>query len=124
MGFPPVVKNAARVRMFGLFLVGIAATVAVANGQTPTSTAKPSPKPAASGAAPTVAEAERFITQAETRLLDLWIKGQRGDWVSENFIPDDTEAIDADANAAIKAATSELARQAKQYEKLSLPPEV
>lgn len=76
------------------------------------------------GAAPAVAEAERFITRAETRLLDLWIKGQRAGWVAENFITDDTEQISADADAAVKAATTELADEAKRYEKLSLPPDV
>ena len=73
---------------------------------------------------PTVAEAERFISQAETRLLDLWIKSGRASWVAENFITDDTEAISADAEAAVKAATADLARQAKRYEKLPLPPDV
>jgi peptidyl-dipeptidase A len=76
------------------------------------------------GSAPTAAEAERFITRAEARLRDLWIKGQRASWVQENFITDDTEQISADADAAVKAATTELAEEAKKYEKLSLPPDV
>ena len=71
-----------------------------------------------------MAEAERFISQAETRLLDLWVKSGRASWVSENFITDDTEAMSADADAAVKAATAELAREAKRYEKLPLPPDV
>jgi peptidyl-dipeptidase A len=118
----PVVLKASRLGMFSLFLVVLAAMSPIANAQTPASPAKDSTKPTPS--APTVAEADRFISQVETRLLDLWIKGQRADWLSENFITDDTEAIDADANAAIKAATAELARQAKRYEKLTLPPDV
>ena len=73
---------------------------------------------------PTVAEAKRFIEQAETRLLDLWVKGQHASWVADNFITDDTELISADADQAVKAATSELASQAKKFDKLSLPPEV
>ena len=73
---------------------------------------------------PTVGEAERFISQAEARLLNLWIKDNRASWVAENFITDDTEAIDADADQATKAATSELAHQAKRFEKLQLPPDV
>ncbi len=77
-----------------------------------------------SASAPTVAEAERFITQAETRLSDLWVKSSRASWVSENFITDDTEAIAADAQRAVKAATADLARQARRYENLFLPPDV
>lgn len=70
------------------------------------------------------AEAQRFITQAEARLLDLWIKNERAAWVSENFITDDTESIAADADAAVKAATADLAMQARRYENLPLPPEI
>jgi peptidyl-dipeptidase A len=71
---------------------------------------------------PTIAEAQRFITQAESRLLDLWIKNNRASWVAENFITDDTEAISADAEQAATAATMQLARQARRFEKLRLPP--
>ena len=110
--------------MFGLFLAAIAAMAPVANGQTAASKADVSPTHKVASPAPTVAEAERFISQAETRLLELWIKGGRASWVAENFITDDTEAISADAEAAEKAATADLARQAKRYEKLPLPPDV
>ncbi len=69
-------------------------------------------------------EAERFISQAETRLLDLWIKNNRAAWVSETFITDDSEAMAADAATAVRAETGDLARQARRYEKLPLPPDV
>ncbi len=118
------VSNAWPVRIFGLLAAAIAAIAPVANGQTAASKADVSPTHKVAGPAPTVAEAERFISQAETRLLDLWIKSSRASWVAENFITDDTEAISADAEAAVKAATADLARQALRYEKLPLPPEV
>src|SRR6202521_3531340 len=124
MDSAPSVSKALRVWISCLSLAAFAGFVSVANGQTPASKA---PSPAASktaGSAPTVAEAERFIAKAETRLLDLWIKSGRASWVSENFITDDTEQISADADAAVKAATAELAKEAKRYEKLSLPPDV
>jgi peptidyl-dipeptidase A len=118
------VSNASRVRKFGLLLAAIAAMAPAATGQTEASKAKVSLPPKAAAPAPTVAEAERFISQAETRLLGLWIKSSRASWVAENFITDDTEAISADADAAVKAATAELARQARRYEKLPLPPDL
>src|SRR5258708_15903082 len=65
------------------------------------------------GSAPTVAEAERFIAQAETRLLDLWIKGGRASWVGENFITDDTEAISANPKHAPTSPTPQLANDPK-----------
>ena len=116
--------NASRIRWYGLFLAAIAVAAPFAYGQTTDSKPKTSSAPKAAGSAPTVAEAERFISQAETRLLDLWIKSGRASWVSENFITDDTEQIAADADAAVKAATAELANEAKRYEKLPLPPDV
>jgi len=125
MAFTPTVSNAHLARIFGMILAAIAAIAPAASGQAQTPHANNSPlKPRAGGSAPTVAEAERFITQAETRLFDLWIKSSRASWVSENFITDDTEAISADAEAAVKAATADLARQSRRYEKLPLPPDV
>ncbi len=120
-----VSANSNRWRCYAAFLiVAVAAIAPVASGQTPSSNGEVTPAPRAAGSAPTVAEAERFISQAETRLLDLWIKSTRASWVSETFITDDTESIAADAQAAVKGATADLARQAKRYEKLSLPPDV
>src|ERR1700693_2737849 len=121
MSFTPAVSNASRLRILGLILGTIAAIAPVANGQTAPPPEKTASPPKTAAAAPTVAEAERFISRAETRLLDLWIKSGRASWVAENFITDDTESISADADAAVKAATTELANEAKRYEKLSLP---
>jgi len=84
----------------------------------------PSPPAKLTSTQPTPADAKRFIGQAETRLLDLWIKSERASWVAENFITDDTESISADADQAVKAVTSELAIQAKKFDQLRLPPDV
>jgi peptidyl-dipeptidase A len=70
---------------------------------------------------PTVEEAREFTDAAEQRLLDLWIKQQRAQWVQESFITDDTEEIAAEADEAVKSATAELAAQANRYEGLTLP---
>jgi peptidyl-dipeptidase A len=88
--------------------------------QTPASKGAPSH----TVAAPTVAEARAFVDSAEKRLLDLWIKGQRASWVQANFITPDTERMAADADQAAKAATAELAAEAKRYEKLDLPADI
>ena len=120
MNTPPIVpKLVSRWK----FLAVLAATLVIASGARGQSTSKgkPSAKSGAVGTAPTVADAERFLTAAETRLLDLWIKSARASWVADNFITDDTETISADADSAVKAATGELAKEARRYEKLSLP---
>jgi peptidyl-dipeptidase A len=73
----------------------------------------------ASGPA-TKEEAEKFIADAEKRLLDLNIKASRADWVKSTFVTDDTEALSAEANENLIAATSELAEQSRRYESLDL----
>jgi peptidyl-dipeptidase A len=118
------ISNSSRGPVVRLFLAAIMVIAPVAHAQTASSKGNVSDPPSASAGAPTVADAERFITKAEARLLDLWIKSGRASWVAESFITDDTEAISADADAAVKAATSDLARQAMRYEKLTLPPDV
>ena len=124
LGTTRLISIALRPRSILLFFAVVVAIVPVVNAQSGAANAKAplSAKPA--GNAPTVAEAERFISRAETRLLDLWIKNNRASWVAETFITDDTEAIAAEADAAVKAATSDLARQARRYENLSLSPDV
>ena len=44
---------------------------------------------------PTVREAEKFIADAEARLLVLSVDGSRADWVKSTYITDDTEALAA-----------------------------
>jgi peptidyl-dipeptidase A len=73
---------------------------------------------------PTAEEAREFVEAAENRLLDLWIKLQRAQWVQETFITSDTEEMAAEADEAVKAATSELAAQAHRFEGLNLPQDV
>ena len=68
-------------------------------------------------------EAEKFLADAEKRLLDLNIKAGRADWVKSTFITDDTESLAAEANDNLIAATTELAEQARRYENIDLPAE-
>jgi len=71
----------------------------------------------------TRAEGEKFLADAEKRLLDLNIKAGRADWVKSTFITDDTEALSAEANENLIAATTELAEQAQRFENVDLTPE-
>ncbi len=73
---------------------------------------------------PTLADAQGFMKNAEARLSELSVKGNRAGWVQENFITDDTEAISADANDEISAATTELVEQAKRFDGLKMPPDL
>ncbi|HEY7354571.1 MAG TPA: M2 family metallopeptidase [Terriglobales bacterium] len=75
-------------------------------------------------AKPTVAEAEDFMKKAEARLADLSVKGNQANWVHDNFITDDTEALAASVNDEITAVTTDLVEQSKRFDGLSMPPEL
>ncbi|MBI3668231.1 MAG: M2 family metallopeptidase [Acidobacteria bacterium] len=101
-----------------LILLIISAVAALAQGP------PAEKKKSSAAAAPTVEEARRFVEQAEKRLLELWIKQGRADWVAQNFITDDTESISAEADKEVKAETAELAAAARRFDKLKLPDDV
>lgn len=77
-----------------------------------------------SGGTGTAAEAEKFVADSEKRLLDLNVKYSRADWVKSTFITDDTEALSADANKEVIAATTELAEQSRRFDGVDLPNDV
>jgi peptidyl-dipeptidase A len=70
--------------------------------------------------AQTAADAERFVADAEKRLLELIIKSNRADWVKSTYITNDTEIIAAQANEDYIAAVKELAEAARKFDKLKL----
>jgi peptidyl-dipeptidase A len=73
---------------------------------------------------PTVADAEAFMNKAEARLAELTVKVSKANWVHDNFITDDTEALAADANDEMTAVTTELVEQAKRFDGLKMPAEL
>jgi peptidyl-dipeptidase A len=93
----------------GLFLTAIALSVM-------TSCAK-HPNSSSTG---TVSEGEKFIADAEKRLLDLNLKYSRADWEKSTNITKETEERSASANKDLIAATTELAEQATRFEGLDV----
>ena len=53
-----------------------------------------------SSAAPTAADAKAFLDNVNETMLKLGIQQGQAGWVQQNFITDDTEALDARANQA------------------------
>ncbi|HEV8370620.1 MAG TPA: M2 family metallopeptidase [Pyrinomonadaceae bacterium] len=80
--------------------------------------------PNSSGGNATPAEAEKFMGDVEKRLMELSIKSGRADWVKSTYITDDTEALAADANKDLIAATTEFAEQSKRFDGVDLPLEL
>ncbi|HEU4933455.1 MAG TPA: M2 family metallopeptidase, partial [Pyrinomonadaceae bacterium] len=68
-------------------------------------------------------DADKFLADAEKRLMDLSIKAGRADWVKSTFVTDDTETLAAEANENLIAATTELAEQARRFDNVDLSPE-
>ncbi len=99
-------------RMFGSGLVGAAlaasgACTVIAPGGTPP--------------APTAAEARAFLDNANGTLLKLGVAGSQAGWVAQNFITDDTEALDARATQAWADASAKFAKDAVRFDRLTLP---
>jgi peptidyl-dipeptidase A len=84
----------------------------------------PAAKASAEKAVPTVADAKRFLDEAEQRYFELTNKAQRAQWVQENFITDDTEEIGAEANQELNAFIAETSKTAHRFDGLNLPPEM
>ena len=106
-------------------LLAVAVSVAALGLVLFSSCAKPGgPNSSSSSGKGTPAEADQFVLDAEKRLFDLNVKFSRADWVKSTFITDDTEALSAEANKEVIAATTELAEQSRRFDGLDLSPDV
>jgi len=105
-------------------ILAIAILAAVAYAQTPKNDVRKARRdsPKTTAPTPSVETAQAFLADAEVRLLDLGVKGQRAAWVQENFITEDTEQIAADANQMLNSLSVELAKEAETYDHVTLPP--
>ncbi|MFO0756924.1 MAG: M2 family metallopeptidase [Byssovorax sp.] len=87
----------------------------------------PAPKPVAaasatpSAAAPTVDEARAFMTDVDQNLRRLWVQASRADWVNQNFITDDTEALSAAGNEASMEYLNKTIKAALRFDGLKMP---
>ena len=94
--------------------------LAIAFANTCTAQEKSARDESPNNAAPTVAEAQAFIADSEKRLYEANVKQQRADWVAQNFITEDSEAISADANQELTALQVELAKKAYRFDRAKL----
>jgi peptidyl-dipeptidase A len=70
--------------------------------------------------APTAAEAKGFLAAANATTLKLGTQQGQAGWVQQTFITDDTEAIAARANQAANEAGAKFAREAVQYDAVTV----
>ncbi|HMP46782.1 MAG TPA: M2 family metallopeptidase, partial [Sphingopyxis sp.] len=76
---------------------------------------KAKPAPAAATAAPTPADADAFIAAVEKDLFAYSLDAARINWVRENFITDDTDALVAQINTVGTEKTVKYALEAARY---------
>jgi peptidyl-dipeptidase A len=98
-------------------LIALLLAVSVVSAQT-----APAKKSSRAEGAPTLAQAEAFMKNAEAQLLDLGVRAQRATWVQENFITDDTETMSAQAQEKLTAVSTQLALDARRFDHMTLPP--
>ena len=77
-------------------------------------------RPAPRGA--TAAEARRFLDEVNSDMLRLLTAANRAGWVQSTYITPDTEALAAQASEALITAVTKYARQARRFDKVTLPP--
>ncbi len=69
-------------------------------------------------------EARSFVANVEATLKELAIKEARADWVQSTYITTDTQAIAAEASAALIGANTRFAKEAARFKDAQLPPEL
>ena len=71
-------------------------------------------------------DARAFVDDVERELRRLWVARDRANWVNENFITDDTEALAAAAEEATAAYVADAIQRSRRFDELrsTLPLEV
>lgn len=75
---------------------------------------------AACGNQPTAEDAKKFADDAEAKLFAATNEAGRAQWVQENFITDDTEALNAKANERLTALQVQFAKEAAKYDNVKV----
>jgi peptidyl-dipeptidase A len=69
----------------------------------------------------TADEAKKFLDGANATLLKLSISGSQAGWVAQNFITDDTEALDARGTQQLADAGAKYAKDSTKFDNVQVP---
>jgi peptidyl-dipeptidase A len=72
-------------------------------------------------AAPTAADAKQFLDTVNDTMKKLEVESSQAGWVQQNFITDDTEALQARVNQRVTDAIARYAKAAARFDKVSVP---
>jgi peptidyl-dipeptidase A len=87
-------------------LAAVACTVGAPGGTPPAATAD---------------DAKKFIDDVNGTLLKLGVAGSQAGWVAQNFITEDTEALDARGTQQLADAGAKYAKESTRFDKVQLP---
>jgi peptidyl-dipeptidase A len=68
-------------------------------------------------------DAKQFLTTVNKTMLKLGIEAAQAGWVAQNFITEDTEALDAHSNQQVIEAVARYAKEAAAYNNIQVPPD-
>jgi peptidyl-dipeptidase A len=72
-------------------------------------------------APPTAADAKQFLDSVNESMKRLEVEQNQAGWVQQNFITDDTEAIEARVNQRVTDAIAKYAKEAARFDKVDVP---
>jgi len=101
-----VITRIAMAALTAAALAAVACTVGAPGGTPPGATAD---------------DAKKFLDDVNGTLLKLGVAGSQAGWVAQNFITDDTEALDARGSQQLADATAKYAKQSTRFDKVQLP---
>jgi peptidyl-dipeptidase A len=74
-------------------------------------------------AAPTAADAKQFLDTVNQEMKRLDVEANQAGWVQQNFITEDTEAIQARVNQRVTDAIAKYAKEAARFNGVDVPPD-
>jgi peptidyl-dipeptidase A len=76
---------------------------------------------AATATTPTAADAKQFLDSVNDTMKRLQIEQNQAGWVQQNFITDDTEALQARVNQRVTDAIAKFAKESARFDKVDVP---
>jgi len=97
--------------------IGMAAVTAAALAAVACTVGAPGGTPPAASAD----DAKKFLDDVNGTLLKLGVAGSQAGWVAQNFITEDTEALDARGTQQLADAGAKYAKESTRFDKVQLP---
>src|SRR5712691_5532277 len=74
-------------------------------------------------AAPTAADAKKFLDNVNETMKRLYIAQNQAGWIAQTYITDDTEALSARVNLEVTSAAARFAKESTRFDKVEVAPD-